>query len=121
MPDEFSRQEKLTGVWWKQLVAGAVAGAVSRTGTAPLDRLKVFMQVRGSEGSHPIIQAQGLEGDHKATLFPHSGPRLKDQPIQHPGRPTEHDPRGRLPGSVAGQWYQRAQDCPRVCRQVHGL
>lgn len=47
VPDEFSEQEKLTGMWWKQLVAGAVAGAVSRTGTAPLDRLKVFMQVRG--------------------------------------------------------------------------
>nr|XP_020031748.1 calcium-binding mitochondrial carrier protein SCaMC-3 isoform X1 [Castor canadensis] len=49
VPDEFSRQEKLTGVWWKQLVAGAVAGAVSRTGTAPLDRLKVFMQVHASK------------------------------------------------------------------------
>lgn len=58
VPDEFSKQEKLTGMWWKQLVAGAVAGAVSRTGTAPLDRLKVFMQVREPEGSHPIIQAQ---------------------------------------------------------------
>ncbi|XP_062965394.1 mitochondrial adenyl nucleotide antiporter SLC25A23 isoform X3 [Cynocephalus volans] len=49
VPDEFSKQEKLTGMWWKQLVAGAVAGAVSRTGTAPLDRLKVFMQVHTSK------------------------------------------------------------------------
>ncbi|GAB5567611.1 calcium-binding mitochondrial carrier protein SCaMC-3 isoform X3 [Prionailurus iriomotensis] len=49
VPDEFSEQEKLSGMWWKQLVAGAAAGAVSRTGTAPLDRLKVFMQVHASK------------------------------------------------------------------------
>ncbi|XP_038596404.1 calcium-binding mitochondrial carrier protein SCaMC-3 [Tachyglossus aculeatus] len=49
VPDEFSEQEKRSGMWWKQLVAGAVAGAVSRTGTAPLDRLKVFMQVHASK------------------------------------------------------------------------
>lgn len=45
IPDEFTEEEKTTGVWWKQLAAGAMAGAVSRTGTAPLDRMKVFMQV----------------------------------------------------------------------------
>lgn len=46
IPDEFTEEEKSSGGWWKQLMAGAVAGAVSRTGTAPLDRMKVFMQVR---------------------------------------------------------------------------
>lgn len=46
IPDEFTEEEKTTGLWWKQLSAGAMAGAVSRTGTAPLDRMKVFMQVR---------------------------------------------------------------------------
>lgn len=46
IPDEFTEEEKSSGGWWKQLVAGAVAGAVSRTGTAPLDRMKVFMQVK---------------------------------------------------------------------------
>uniref|UniRef100_A0ABK0M128 Solute carrier family 25 member 23 n=1 Tax=Rattus norvegicus TaxID=10116 RepID=A0ABK0M128_RAT len=68
VPDEFSKQEKLTGMWWKQLVAGAVAGAVSRTGTAPLDRLKVFMQVHASKsnrlnilgGLRNMVQEGGL-------------------------------------------------------------
>ncbi|KAJ8398713.1 hypothetical protein AAFF_G00419100 [Aldrovandia affinis] len=48
VPDEFSERERRSGVVWRQLVAGAMAGAVSRTGTAPLDRLKVFLQVHGS-------------------------------------------------------------------------
>lgn len=34
---------------WKHLVAGAVAGAMSRTMTAPLDRVKVYHQVKGAE------------------------------------------------------------------------
>ncbi|XP_006634939.1 mitochondrial adenyl nucleotide antiporter SLC25A24 [Lepisosteus oculatus] len=49
IPDEFTEEEKTTGMWWKQLSAGAMAGAVSRTGTAPLDRIKVFMQVHSSK------------------------------------------------------------------------
>uniref|UniRef100_A0A4W4EA08 EF-hand domain-containing protein n=1 Tax=Electrophorus electricus TaxID=8005 RepID=A0A4W4EA08_ELEEL len=50
VPDEFSEWERRTGLVWRQLVAGAIAGVVSRTGTAPLDRLKVFLQVHGSGG-----------------------------------------------------------------------
>ena len=26
VPDEFTEEEKKTGLWWRQLVAGAVAG-----------------------------------------------------------------------------------------------
>ena len=45
VPDDFSDQELITGMWWRHLVAGGVAGGVSRTCTAPLDRLKIFLQV----------------------------------------------------------------------------
>uniref|UniRef100_A0A671P0H8 Calcium-binding mitochondrial carrier protein SCaMC-3-like n=1 Tax=Sinocyclocheilus anshuiensis TaxID=1608454 RepID=A0A671P0H8_9TELE len=59
VPDEFSEKERRSGVVWRQLVAGAMAGAVSRTGTAPLDRLKVFLQVHGSSG---VSLLGGLRG-----------------------------------------------------------
>lgn len=45
VPDDFTLQEMLSGMWWRHLVAGGTAGAFSRTATAPLDRLKVFLQV----------------------------------------------------------------------------
>ncbi|XP_048219389.1 calcium-binding mitochondrial carrier protein SCaMC-1-like [Perognathus longimembris pacificus] len=45
IPDEFTEQEKRTGIWWKRLVAAGIASAVARTFTAPFDRLKVMMQV----------------------------------------------------------------------------
>ena len=45
VPPEFTKKEKQTGMWWRHLVAGGLAGAVSRTSTAPLDRLKILLQV----------------------------------------------------------------------------
>ncbi|KAM3865665.1 mitochondrial adenyl nucleotide antiporter SLC25A24-like [Diretmus argenteus] len=59
IPDEFTEEEKTSGIW-KQLAAGAMAGAVSRTGTAPLDRMKVFMQVHSSK-SNQISMVRGFK------------------------------------------------------------
>jgi len=44
VPDDFSEEEIVSSMWWRHLVAGGVAGAVSRTCTAPLDRLKIMLQ-----------------------------------------------------------------------------
>lgn len=45
VPDDFTNSEMITGMWWRHLLAGGIAGAVSRTCTAPLDRIKVYLQV----------------------------------------------------------------------------
>jgi len=47
VPDDFTETELQTGIWWRHLVAGAAAGAMSRTCTAPFDRLKLFLMVCG--------------------------------------------------------------------------
>ncbi|CAF0738764.1 unnamed protein product [Didymodactylos carnosus] len=41
--------------WWRHLVAGAFAGAISRTATAPFDRLKIIMQYLGSRSKISIL------------------------------------------------------------------
>ncbi|XP_061674240.1 calcium-binding mitochondrial carrier protein SCaMC-2-A [Syngnathoides biaculeatus] len=57
VPDDFSTEEKQSGMWWRHLVAGGGAGAVSRTCTAPLDRVKVMMQVYGSRSNNLCIMS----------------------------------------------------------------
>lgn len=49
VPDEYSKAEMASGKVWRHLAAGGIAGAVSRTATAPLDRIKIFLQVQSSK------------------------------------------------------------------------
>ncbi|XP_069705504.1 mitochondrial adenyl nucleotide antiporter SLC25A24-B [Periplaneta americana] len=49
VPDDFTPSEIASGQWWRHLLAGGIAGGVSRTCTAPLDRLKVYLQVHGTK------------------------------------------------------------------------
>uniref|UniRef100_T1JKC1 EF-hand domain-containing protein n=1 Tax=Strigamia maritima TaxID=126957 RepID=T1JKC1_STRMM len=69
VPDDFTTEEMVTGMWWRHLLAGGIAGAVSRTCTAPLDRLKVFLQVhtkRQFKGIYTCLRHMLDEGGMKS-------------------------------------------------------
>ena len=58
MPDEDfqpTTSENRSRLWSRNLVAGAIAGGISRTCTAPFDRLKTVMQVLGSRKQITIV------------------------------------------------------------------
>lgn len=48
VPDDFVEEDFKLGIWSTNLIAGGIAGGVSRTSTAPFDRLKTVMQVSRS-------------------------------------------------------------------------
>lgn len=70
VPDDFTPNEMQTGKWWRHLAAGGIAGAVSRTCTAPLDRLKVFLQV---SVCRPVCAAANR------SMYNNTSPRLQVQ------------------------------------------
>jgi len=64
-PPEFTEKERKTGMWWRHLVAGGMAGVVSRTMTAPLDRLKVMMQVRAEQA---LLSSDAIVSYHRTAF-----------------------------------------------------
>ncbi|CAF0737379.1 unnamed protein product [Didymodactylos carnosus] len=47
MPNSYTEKEHENGFWARHFIAGAISGMVSRTASAPLDRLKIYMQATG--------------------------------------------------------------------------
>ena len=58
-PDE---KDAVSEPVWVSLAAGAIAGAVSRTATAPIDRIKTMMQIDASRGA-PLVARSILASD----------------------------------------------------------
>jgi hypothetical protein len=63
----FPEAKRNTSSWWINFISGAVAGAMSRTLTAPFDRLKTVMQVsvlywtRHRDYFHSFIVSSNLD------------------------------------------------------------
>lgn len=55
IPNDYTKNEKQSGLWWRNLVAGGIAGAVSRSCTAPLERTRIFLQVKGTGNQMSIF------------------------------------------------------------------
>ncbi|CAJ0578037.1 unnamed protein product, partial [Mesorhabditis spiculigera] len=49
VPTDFTAEEYKQGIFWKHLLAGGIAGGISRTCTAPFDRIKIYLQVNSTK------------------------------------------------------------------------
>jgi hypothetical protein len=49
IPNSYTDKERENGFYSRHFIAGAISGMVSRTATAPLDRLKIYMQAMGKK------------------------------------------------------------------------
>lgn len=57
IPNDYTKNEKQSGLWLRNLIAGGLAGSISRSCTAPLDRIRIFLQVHGSDAKIGMVGA----------------------------------------------------------------
>ena len=73
MKEEVRQESAPNSTWWKHLVAGGLAGATSRTCTAPLDRLKVILMVSSNNLKHSSVVKNMLQEGGVRSLWRGNG------------------------------------------------
>ncbi|KAA0188459.1 Solute carrier family 25 member 23a [Fasciolopsis buskii] len=123
VPEDYSFAEKNSGKQLLQLTAGAVAGAVSRTCTAPIDRLKLMRQVHGykHKGSGFIEAYQYMlrEGGWLSLWRGNGISVLKIAP-ETALKYGSYEHYKRLLSSESGPFETTLEDCPLLAKFIAG-